>query len=74
MAEHEHEIPGRQTLSALTEIHLERVAGYDVYDKASERIGSVAAIWADHTGQPAFLGVKTLWLLGRTHVVPAEGA
>ena len=65
---------GGQTSSSLPNINLERVAGYDVYDKNDEHVGKVTAIWADHTGQPAYLGVRTLWLIGKTHVVPAYGA
>jgi uncharacterized protein (TIGR02271 family) len=34
----------------------------------------VTAIWTDHNGQPAFLGVRTAWLFGKTHIVPAYGA
>jgi len=56
------------------DLNLERIAGFDVYDRNDEHIGSVSGIWTDRTGQPAYLGVKTLWLIGRTHVVPAHHA
>ncbi|HWI59351.1 MAG TPA: DUF2382 domain-containing protein [Bacillota bacterium] len=65
---------GRQTSPELSNLNLERVAGYDAYDKNDEHIGKVSAIWTDRNGQPAYLGVKTFWLLGKTHVVPAYGA
>jgi uncharacterized protein (TIGR02271 family) len=56
------------------EAALEGVIGYDVLDREGNGIGRVEAVWTDHTGQPAFLGVKTGWLLGKTHVVPAYSA
>jgi uncharacterized protein (TIGR02271 family) len=65
---------GQQTFPNLPEVNLERVADYSVYDRTGEHIGKVNAIWTDHRGQPAFLGVKTSWLLGKTHIVPAYGA
>jgi uncharacterized protein (TIGR02271 family) len=53
----------------------ERISGYEIQDSAGNKIGSVHNIWIDHTGQPAFLGVKTGWLgLGRNHVVPVHTA
>src|SRR5512133_113056 len=64
---------GRPASPDLPNLNLERVAGYDVYDKNEEHIGKVTALWTDHSGQPAFLGVRTFWLLGKTHVVPAYG-
>lgn len=64
----------RQTFPDLPDMNLERVAGFNVYDKNNERIGKANAIWTDHTGQPAFLGVRTSWLFGKTHIVPAYGA
>lgn len=64
----------RQTFPDLPNINIERVAGYDVYGKNDEHIGKVSSIWTDQQGQPAYVGVKTAWLLGKTHVVPAYGA
>jgi len=57
-----------------SDLTLDQVLTYDVYDKNDEHIANVSAVWADHTGQAAFLGVKTTWLLGRTHVIPAYAA
>jgi uncharacterized protein (TIGR02271 family) len=35
----------------------------------------VESVWAeDATDEPKFLGVKTGWLFGRTHVIPGENA
>jgi len=53
---------------------LNRFIGYDVVDKENKKIGTVECLWSDHTGQPAFLGVKTGWFFGKTHVVPAHSA
>ena len=53
----------------------ERLIGYDVEDQNGGKVGSVETIWEDHTGQPAFLGIRTGWLgLGKIHVVPAHYA
>lgn len=64
----------QQSFPNLPEVNLERVADYGVYDRNGEHIGKVNAIWTDHTGQPAFLGIRTSWFLGKTHIVPAYGA
>ena len=53
---------------------IERVFDYDVHDKDGKSIGTVSAIWEDETGRPAFIGVLTSWLMGRTNVAPAFGA
>jgi uncharacterized protein (TIGR02271 family) len=52
--------------------NLEDYIGYDVTDRNGKEIGTAECLWADHTGEPAFLGVRTGWFLGRTHVVPAQ--
>lgn len=54
--------------------NLNRYIGYSVADKTENKIGTLECLWSDHTGQPAFLGVKTGWFLGKTHVVPANAA
>jgi len=51
---------------------LGRYLGYDAVDRADSKIGTVETLWSDHTGNPAFLGVKTGWIFGKTHVVPAQ--
>jgi uncharacterized protein (TIGR02271 family) len=53
---------------------LENYIGYDVVDRDEEKIGTLDCLWSDHTGQATFLGVRTGWIFGRTHVVPAHGA
>lgn len=60
--------------SAQMEEH-ERLIGFAVEDETGEKVGTVKAVWEDHTGQPAYLGVATGWLgLGRIHVVPVHYA
>jgi len=51
-----------------------RFVDYDVVDKDDSKIGTLNCLWVDNSGQPAFLGIKTGWLFGKTHVVPAEAA
>lgn len=64
----------RQAFPKLPEANLDKVADYGVYDRNGEHVGKVNAIWTDHSGQPAFLGVRTSWFMGKTHIVPAYGA
>jgi uncharacterized protein (TIGR02271 family) len=52
--------------------NLERYIGYDVVDRNGNPIGTLECLWTDHTGEPAFVGVRTGWLFGKTHVVPAD--
>src|SRR5581483_4001758 len=53
---------------------LNRYIGYEVVDKTGDKIGTLECLWSDHAGQPAFLGVKTGWFFGKTHVVPSTTA
>src|SRR5205823_2839996 len=53
---------------------LQQYIDHAVLDRNGDKIGTLECLWSDHTGQPAFLGVKTGWLLGKTHVVPAQRA
>jgi uncharacterized protein (TIGR02271 family) len=48
--------------------------GHEVVDNKGNKVGTLECLWTDHTGEPAFLGVKTGWFMGRTHVVPAHSA
>ncbi len=52
--------------------NLERYLDYDVVDQSDNKIGTLECLWSDHTGEPAFVGVRTGWILGKTHVVPAD--
>lgn len=52
--------------------NLERYIGYSVVDHNDQNIGTLDCLWAGSDGQPEFVGVKTGWLFGKTHVVPAD--
>ncbi len=48
---------------------------YSIVDQSGESLGSLHSMWnSEHNGQLEFLGVKTGWLFGSNHVVPAEKA
>lgn len=51
---------------------LDQYIGYDVLDRDNNKIGTLDCLWADNLGQPAFVGVRTGWFMGKTHVVPAQ--
>ena len=54
---------------------LRRFIDYKVVDQNNDAVGSIDAVWEDHTGQPTYLAVRTGWLgLGKAHVVPADAA
>ena len=50
---------------------LERLFDSELYDREGEHVGKINALWTDETGQPAFLGVRTPSLVGKTHLMPA---
>ncbi len=54
--------------------YLGRYIDYDVVDRNDNKIGTLDCIWSDQKGEPTFLGVRTGWIFGKTHVVPAEQA
>src|SRR6185503_6397711 len=56
-----------------TNSQLERMLAYNVYDSQDNRIGHVSGLWVDSSNEVEFVGVKTTWLVGRTHIFPAEG-
>ncbi|HVV70388.1 MAG TPA: YsnF/AvaK domain-containing protein [Verrucomicrobiae bacterium] len=75
MADQQQSKFGNQPVPAMPErVNIERIAKYDVFDAHDNNIGTTSAIWMDKHNQPAFIGVKTNWLLGKTHVIPAWGA
>jgi uncharacterized protein (TIGR02271 family) len=48
---------------------------YDVVDTNGNKIGSVDGVWVDDaTSELEFLGVKTGWIFGKTHIIPAANA
>ena len=57
-----------------TESELSNYIGHDVVDSSGDKVGTLECLWTDNNNEPAFLGVRTGWLLGKTHVVPAHHA
>jgi uncharacterized protein (TIGR02271 family) len=49
--------------------------GNDVNDSSGNKIGKVDNVWVDDaTNELEFVGVKTGWLMGKTHVIPVANA
>ena len=64
-----------KSLKNLTGDSLEQMIDYNVVDQNGDEIGTLHSLWSDpDTGAVEFLGVKTGWLFGHNHVVPAEKA
>lgn len=62
------------TFDDLTDQTFHSVIGRKVVDSRGEDIGTLEALWTDEeTGKVEFIGVKTGWIFGKTHVVPARG-
>jgi uncharacterized protein (TIGR02271 family) len=57
-----------------TQTDFSNYIGHDVVDNSGNKIGTLECLWTDHSDEPAFLGVRTGWFLGKTHVVPANQA
>src|SRR5438270_1661107 len=52
-----------------------QVFGYDVLDSTGNKIGTVDNVWIDDaTNELEFVGVKTGWLFGKTHIIPVAEA
>ena len=53
----------------------EQIFGYDVIDGSGNKIGKVDNVWVDEaTNELEFVGVKTGWFMGKTHVIPVANA
>ena len=64
-----------KTLKNMTGDSLEQMIDYKVVDQNGDSIGTLHSLWSDPaTGAVEFLGVKTGWIFGSNHVVPAEKA
>ena len=60
------------TISAET---AQNLIDHNVNDETGEHVGTIHSFWSDeNTGKVEFLGIKTGWFFGKTHVVPALGA
>jgi hypothetical protein len=65
----------RQMIDSLDKDGAREFTGCKVIDESGEPIGTVDGFWMDpSTHRVAFLGVKTSWLSGNVHVVPARDA
>src|SRR5438270_6099097 len=52
-----------------------QVFGYEVVDSNGNKIGTVDNVWVDDaTNELEFVGVKTGWLFGKTHIIPCAEA
>ena len=72
---HGKEGTAMKSLKNMTGDSLEQMIDYKVVDQNGDEIGSLHSLWSDpSTGAVEFLGVKTGWLFGHNHVVPAEKA
>jgi len=74
MANRQETMTGKQSLQQTETAALDHMIKYDVFDTADNRLGTTTAFWVDRNNQPAFLGIRTIWLVGKTHVIPAWGA
>ena len=53
----------------------EQLFGYDVVDATGNKLGTVDGVWVDDaTNELEFVGVKTGWLMGKTHLIPVVNA
>ena len=60
------------TFDALDEDRARKFIGCKVIDDTDESVGNVDGLWMDpSTHRVAYLGVKSSWLSGNVHVVPA---
>jgi uncharacterized protein (TIGR02271 family) len=50
----------------------DRFAGYEVYDRAGEKIGKVDDLFVDESDQPEYIGVKMGFLGTRSALIPWE--
>jgi len=57
-----------------TQRNLVQYVGHDVVDQSEKKIGTLQCLWSDHENEPAYLGVQTGWIFGKTHIVPAQRA
>ena len=64
-----------KALRTITPANLTDLFDYTVVDQAQASLGTLHSMWnSQQTGELEFLGVKTGWIFGSNHVVPAEQA
>ena len=63
-----------KTLDSIPAETSRNLIDHNVDDESGEHIGTIHSFWSDeHTGKLEFLGIKTGWFFGKTHVVPVQG-
>ena len=68
-----HRTPTMTALSSRTSENIHDLLDYNVTDQSGSEIGTLHSFWADHAGgKLEFVGVKTGWLFGANHVIPAD--
>jgi len=50
---------------------LERVLDYEAVDHYDNSVGKVTAMWENESRDPAYIGIETGKVFGKTHIVPA---
>ncbi|MBV9998750.1 MAG: PRC and DUF2382 domain-containing protein [Verrucomicrobia bacterium] len=61
------------TFDDINDQTFQSLIGRKVVDNRGDTIGTLDALWTDEaSGKVEFLGIKTGWLLGKIHVVPAR--
>ena len=69
------ETQAMKMLNTLTSNAYHDLIDYNVVDQGGDHVGTLHSLWSDqNTGALEFLGVKTGWLFGKNHVVPASSA
>ena len=64
-----------KALNTLTSSSYHDLIDYNVVDQTGDHVGTLHSMWSDqNSGKLEFLGVKTGWLFGSNHVVPADKA
>jgi hypothetical protein len=52
------------------ELHQDSAIGYGLVDREGHSVGRITTMWQDAAGVPKFVGFGSVWVLGKTHVLP----
>lgn len=64
-----------EAMNSASSVTPEQLMNYDLIDNEGNKVGSMDGVWTDPaSGNLAFLGVKTIPLVGKTYVIPADQA
>lgn len=65
----------RQSMNTSSNVAPDQLMNYDLMDSQGKKVGSIDGVWTDPTSSNvAFVGVKTIPLVGKTYVTPADQA